>query len=207
MRPTLTAIFFYINLASTKLDPLNCLNSSWHRLTRCWKHSPEHFWHYSITQLLQICCASHAHLWWESTTSQRWHIGLRYGNCGGRLSHSRNQFELFDMACYPVGHSFQKMGTLWLWREGHGQQLYTARLSWYYGTQSVPSKHSHTITLWPASSTIYTRWDGCMLSNLEPLIITGNKFWPYDLAEIEPHHTSNVFSICDFQILLSLLKL
>ncbi len=81
----------------------NCLNSSWHRLTRCWKHSSEIVVHIDMIASHSCCrfvgCTS---MMWisRSTTSQRCSIGLRSGDCEGHLSKvnslscSRNQSEM-----------------------------------------------------------------------------------------------------------------
>jgi len=71
--------------------------------TRCWKHSSEILVHIAILASHSFCgflgCTS---MMWisRSTTSQRFSIGFRYGDCGGHLSKvnslscSRNQSEM-----------------------------------------------------------------------------------------------------------------
>ncbi len=89
--------------------------------TKYWKHSSEILVHIVMIASHSCCrfvvCTS---MMWisRSTTSQRCSIGLRSGDCGGRLSKvnslscSRNQSEMIcDMVHYPAG-STSEDGTL-----------------------------------------------------------------------------------------------
>lgn len=98
-------------------SPDNSSDTLWHKELR-------QFWRHRFNKIMETPIRGISHC----STSRRCSIWLTSISCGGHSSTENLWSCSSNMVCYPGGSNYQKMGTLWLQRDGPGHQQYSGRL-------------------------------------------------------------------------------